>query len=44
MNRPQRIALDHYCLLATETAHPRFSRIVRRGLFSVVLTVNAGHE
>lgn len=44
MNRHQRIALDHYCLLATETIHPRFRRVRPGGLFSVVLTVNAGYE
>lgn len=44
MNRPQRIALDHHCRLATETMHPRFVRLIRSGTYSVILTVNSGYE
>lgn len=44
MNRPQRLALDWHCRLATETVHPRFARLVRGGTYSVVLTVNSGYE
>lgn len=43
MTPAQEIALAHYCLLAGETAHPRFSHIVN-GELSLVLTVNAGYE
>ena len=35
-------ALRHPCLLAEETAHPRFGRLVAGG--SLVLTINAGYE
>jgi hypothetical protein len=38
----QQIALDHPCLLAEETAHPRFGHVTRTG--SVVLTINTGYE
>jgi hypothetical protein len=44
MNRHQRIALQHHCRLASETAHPRFARLIRGGAFSVVLTINSGYE
>jgi hypothetical protein len=36
-------ALTHHCRLATETIHPRFTRIDPAG-YSVVLTVNSGYE
>jgi hypothetical protein len=39
----QQIALDHPCLLAEETAHPRFGHVVR-SLGTVVLTINTGYE
>ena len=42
MKRPQRIALQHPCRFAFETAHPRF-RVRERGL-SVIVTVNSGYE
>jgi hypothetical protein len=42
MTREQRIAIEHPCLLAEETAHPRFAHRVPFG--SVVLTVNSGFE
>jgi hypothetical protein len=38
----QRTALEHVCLVAEETAHPRFGRFVAGG--SLVLSVNAGYE
>lgn len=38
----QRTAIEHYALIAEETAHPRFGHLVTGG--SVVLTVNAGYE
>lgn len=38
----QDIALSHFCLLAEETAHPRFGHRLAHG--SLVLTVNAGYE
>ncbi len=44
MNRPQRIALDHHCRLATETMHPRFCRLLNGGLYSAILSVNSGYE
>ena len=44
MNRHQKTALDYHCRLATETMHPRFARLIRGGLFGVVLTVNSGYE
>jgi hypothetical protein len=44
LTRPQRIALDHHCRLATETMHPRFARVIFGGRFSVILTVNSGYE
>lgn len=42
MNAAQKTARRHYCLLAEETIHPRFGRLVPLG--TVVLTVNAGYE
>jgi hypothetical protein len=39
----QAIALAHPCLLAEETAHPRFAYQLRGGC-SLVLSVNAGYE
>lgn len=39
----RRIALLHHCRLASETSHPRFAWVDRRG-FSIVLTVNSGYE
>lgn len=44
MNKQQRLALEYHCRLATETVHPRFGRLRRGGLFTVVLTVNSGYE
>lgn len=44
MNAAQRTALIYHCRLAIETAHPRFARVIRGGLYSVVLTVNSGYE
>ena len=38
----QLIALEFPCLLAEETAHPRFGHVIRTG--SVVLTINTGYE
>lgn len=42
MTHAQRIALAYPCLLAEETAHPRYA--ARHALGSVVLSVNAGYE
>jgi len=42
MTNWQRIALEHFCLLAEETAHSRFAHRLTTG--SLVLTVNAGYE
>lgn len=42
MIRWQEIAIGFPCLLAEETAHPRFGHVVPGG--SLVLTVNAGYE
>jgi hypothetical protein len=42
MNKRQQLALQHHCRLAVETLHPRFGH--RAGGFSVILTVNSGHE
>lgn len=39
----QKTALAHPCLLAEETAHPRFRRIVP-GVGSVIITINSGYE
>ncbi len=44
LTQAQQTALDHHCRLATETGHPRFFRLIREGLYSVVLTVNSGYE
>jgi hypothetical protein len=44
MNKQQHTALDFHCRLATETMHPRFARVIRSGLFSVIVTVNSGYE
>lgn len=44
MTHHQRTALDYHCRLATETIHPRFARMSRGGLFSVIVTVNSGYE
>lgn len=44
MNKAQRLALEHHCRLAVETIHPRFVRLIRGGLYSVILTVNSGYE
>jgi hypothetical protein len=35
-------AITHPCLIAEETAHPRFGHITVNG--TVVLSVNAGYE
>lgn len=42
MNRHQRIACAQHCRLACETIHPDFA--YRKGLHTVVLTVNSGYE
>ena len=43
MNQQQKTAFENPCLLAEETAHPRFGiRLI--GGVSVVLTVNTGYE
>lgn len=42
MTPQQRVALEHFCRLACETAHPRF-RFVLPGC-SIVLSVNTGYE
>ncbi len=42
MNEYQQKALKHHCRLAIETVHPRFGQ--KKGTYSVVLTVNSGHE
>lgn len=42
MDKQQKIALDHHCRFAFETVHPRFA--VRYDNYSVILTVNSGHE
>jgi hypothetical protein len=36
-------ALAHPCLLAEETAHPRFRRVIA-GVGSVIITINSGYE
>jgi hypothetical protein len=38
----QQIALTHYCRLAQETVHPRFTQ--RDGTYTIRITCNAGHE
>lgn len=42
VNAAQATAIAHPCLLAQETAHPRFAHLADEG--SVVLTVNRGYE
>ncbi len=42
LTQQQRVALRHPCLLAEETAHPRFT--ADRFLGSVIVTVNSGYE
>jgi hypothetical protein len=42
MNRRQRIARALHCRLASETIRPDFA--YRKGLHSIVLTVNSGYE
>lgn len=42
MNRQQRIARRQHCRLACETINPAF--VYRKGLHSIVLTVNSGYE
>jgi hypothetical protein len=44
MNDAHKTALTYHCRLATETMHPRFARVIRGGLFSVIVTVNSGYE
>jgi hypothetical protein len=39
----QRTALSYPCLLAEETAHPRFGRRIGRRA-TLLLTINAGYE
>jgi hypothetical protein len=43
----QAVALAHPCLLAQETAHPRYARTLvgARGPFaSLIVTINVGYE
>ena len=42
MTPAQAIALEYPCLLAEETAHPRYGQVVPLG--TIVLTVNSGYE
>jgi hypothetical protein len=42
VNEWQATALRHPCLLAEETAHPRFGHVLSIG--TLVLTVNSGYE
>ena len=42
LTQEQRTALRHPCLLAEETAHPRYGSAGPLG--SIVLTVNSGYE
>jgi hypothetical protein len=42
VRRAQQRAFAHPCLLAEETAHPRFGTVTALG--SVVLTINTGYE
>lgn len=42
MTLEQEIALANPCLIAEETAHPRFGHV--KPLGSVVLSVNTGYE
>lgn len=42
LTQPQRVALRHPCLLAEETAHPRFTTDGPLG--SLILMVNTGYE
>lgn len=46
MTPRQKLALQHTCRLAEETAHPRFRRVhVDGGLtFTTVLSLNSGYE
>jgi hypothetical protein len=43
MNRHQQTAITYHCRLSVETMHPRFSRMLAKGV-SIVLTVNSGYE
>lgn len=38
----QRIAIEHPCLLAEETMHPRFGLATRSG--TIIVTINSGYE
>jgi hypothetical protein len=42
VTRAQRIARARHCRLASETVQPDFA--YRKGLHSIVLTVNSGYE
>jgi hypothetical protein len=42
MNQHQTTAIENHCRMAMETMHPRF--IHRRGMVSVIVTVNSGYE
>lgn len=42
MTEQQKIAMDHHCRFAFETAQPRFYRASRDA--SVAVTVNSGYE
>lgn len=44
MTHAQTIALAHPCRFGFETAHPRFAHPLGGGRYSLVLTVNSGHE
>lgn len=43
MTGPQDVAIRYPCLLAGETAHPRYGHRLGAG-FSLVLTINRGYE
>lgn len=43
MTPQQHYAIDHPCLLASETAHPDYRKLHPSGL-SIIVTVNAGYE
>lgn len=42
MNRPQKRAFKHPCLLGIEVLHPRNGYLL--GKCTIILTVNAGYE
>lgn len=44
MNKQQRIAHEHVCLIGEECCHPQFAYEVAGGSVSIILTLNAGFE